>query len=216
MKKQLLTIAMVTMLLVATLISTVSASTIKASAKEVKAGETITVTVKTDSKLASGTIKVKYDTSKFAIEKKDITANGNANLTANVNDGKAIASLLKLDATADATTDEITFVFTALEDTEAGDATFELVEFSGSATESTATFPDGTSVNVSVLAKEAQPTTKPTNKPTDKVTPTDKVNPTKTPTGKPGTLVQTGAPVYVAGIAAVVVAAFVLMVRKAK
>ncbi len=230
MKKQLLAIAMVTMLLVATLISTVSATSITASAPaaEIKKGDKVTVTVNTDAALASGKIKVKYDTSKFSIEKTDIVCDGNASVTPNVKtaDGEAIAVLVKMDGEEGATTKNVTFTFTALADMKAEDANFELTEFSGS---KTASFDDFTVKTATAAVEEPTPTKAPTTTPTKEpskapsktpsTTPTkapSTTTPTKAPTKTPDGLAQTGAPLYVVGIAVVLVAALVLMVKKAK
>lgn len=235
MKKQLLAIAMVTMLLVATLISTVSATSITASAPaaEIKKGDKVIVTVNTDAALASGKVKVKYDTSKFSIEKADIKCDGNASVTPNVKtaDGEAIAVLVKMDGEEGATTKNVTFTFTALADMKAEEANFELTEFSGS---KTASLDDFTVKTATAAVKEPTPTTTPTQKPsttptkepskapskTPSTTPTKApsttTTPTKAPTTTPDGLAQTGAPLYVVGIAVVLVAALVLMVKKAK
>ncbi len=209
MKKQLLTIAMVTMLLVATLISTVSASTVGASAATVKAGEKVTVKVTTDSKLDAAKVRLTFDSSKYSITEDDVTVNGKATKVVTVKEGEVVVTLF--DAATELTTNEVTFNFTAKTDAKAGETSFELTEFSGSKTESLDTFKAGKTAKVTVVAEE-KPTPTPDQKPTNK--PTQK--PTSKPTQKPDTLSQTGAPLYVVGIAFVVVAAFVLMVRKAK
>ncbi len=209
MKKQLLAIAIVTMLLVATLISTVSASTVTAdkAGKEIKAGETVTVTVETNSKLDSAKIRLTYNSDKFSITSKDVKGNGEAILTPTVKTGEVVVTVL--DSSEELTTNKVTFTFTAKEDVKAGEEKFELTEFSASKTESLDKFE-----NKSVTVKVANTTTPSTStKPSDSTKPSTSTKPSGSTSGK---LPQLGAPLYVVGIAAVIVAAFVLMVKKAK
>ncbi len=219
MKKQLLTIAMVTMLLVATLAGAANAATISASKL---ANEATTVTMKMDKPQQSITITLEYDPTIFEVDKtvgKDgVTTNGNADdRTLMVNSDEKGVVYISVSGTK-AVVDEINVAFKLVEGTLDLPTEQEIVG-SFEVTNVADIDEEFADTQVKVLVKEAgepTPTQKPTSKPTDSVKPTDKVNPTKTPSGKPGTLVQTGAPVYVAGIAVIVVAAFVLMVRKAK
>ena len=214
MKKQLLTIAMVTMLLVATIAGAVNAATISASKLE---KEATTVTMKMDKPQQSITLTLEYDPTIFEVDKtvgKDgVTTNGNADdRTLMVNSDEKGVVYISVSGTK-AVVDEINVAFKLVEGTLDLPTEQEIVG-SFEVTNVADIDEKFADTQVTVLVKEATeptPTQKPTQQPTQK--PTSK--PT-TSTQKPDTLSQTGAPLYIVGIAFVVVAAFVLMVRKAK
>ena len=201
MKKQLLAIAVVTMLLVATLISTVSAATLTSSKVNDKGEVTVTVKI---AKSAGVDFTLTFDQTKFTYVSTTTNLGTGASVVVNSNEvanGKVTVGAFSL-SDPNLETVEVHF---KVKDGAKGSADFEVGTL-GSVSETV----ENSKVTVEI-SKEGTPTTKPSTKPTTK--PSTTVSPTKAPSGE---LAPTGAPLYVVGIAAIVVAAFVLMVKKAK
>ncbi len=263
MKKQLIGIAIATVLLLVAIASTVSAATMTVEPTTIKKGDTVVLTISTAGvDVDSITLELKYESSKFDL-KKDVGTEGvQTSLTAEPTVNTERAGVINIAASsATKTTQELTITFVAKEDIPAGEAKFEVTEseLMNAVTEAEATL-DNTSVTVTVPAQtppdEDDPTTDDptTDDPTTDDPTTDdpsKDDPSKDDPSKDDpatsdpstsdpstsdpstsdpsdeseapannetgdTIPQTGSPVFVVAIAAVVVATFALVVKKVR
>ncbi len=203
MKKSLLkTTILVALLAIVLLASSVNAATVAPKTAEVKAGETVTLTVSPKVSGDGVQFTLDYNRSEFKITGAEAKVEGSKTekLSVDYDNGTGIVMAY---STSGKVTDKVTVTLEALKDVE--NATITVKDFV-SGDEEVATV-GSTAVKVNP-ATTVKPSTKPSTKPT---TPISTGN--KPVTQQP----QTGAQVFVAAIALVVLAAgAIVLVKKTK
>lgn len=205
MKKTILVAILVAVMLIAT-IGSVNAANVTADKTTVKAGETVKVTVKPSAARDGVQFDVTYNATELQYVKTNTPAG--MNLMDEVSGGTGTVMVYSMDGT---TTDSVVMEFKALKDVEATE-----IKVTGFVSGEENVAEAG---KVTLKVEKVDDPTDPTNpdKPTDPTKPTNPDKPTDI-NGKPITEhPQTGAPVYVAVVAVMVIAAgAVLAVRKNK
>ncbi len=224
MKKTILGI-MLTLALVLALVGNVNAASVSASATEVKAGETVSITVKVNKDKPTDGMQfdLKFDPDYFKYESTTTGLDQNTINDQDVANGNLIVWTYSSDGT---TTEEVVVTFTALKDTTADSEDFVVSNFESSADISETLEENTVKVTVKTPVEDDPTTDDPTtDDPTDDPTTDDPTtddpttdDPEEGPTGSNGEPVdkipQAGAPIYAGVVAVMVVAGAILLVRK--
>ena len=223
MKKSILLTIVLAIIITVAMIGNVNAATAKFDKTTVKAGDTVTLTVKAKQPEAGIQFQVKYDTDLFTYKSADTGA-----LTPSISTKEAgVVGVIGISLDGSTTEQTIKVTFTANKDIKTTtEKAITISDFVAGA-EKTADL-DKTSFNIKVEPKTPASTgDKETDKGTSGSTTTDKnkkpastttttTNKTNGTTGKVTELPDTGAHLYVGAIALIVVAGAILLIRKAK